>query len=115
LGVSKECLERFSRAERAAIELHRAALAKKAGREVALDAAIEDWIKHHAADYLQQSQARMLEMQRKEIARHRWIESEKAGRDVGREAALDWVLKYAAMWRDWYDREVEGKEARQRS
>ena len=38
---------------------------------------------------------------------HRWIESEKAGHDLGRAAALDWVLKYAAQWREWYNRVYE--------
>jgi len=37
-----------------------------------------------------------------EMKKHAWIESEKAGHDVGAEAMRDWVTKYAAQFReDW--------------
>ncbi|MBI4558424.1 MAG: hypothetical protein HY706_12655 [Candidatus Hydrogenedentes bacterium] len=49
--------------------------------------------------------ARMLEMQREEILRHKWIESERARHDLGKDAILDWISRYAAQWRAWYEAE----------
>lgn len=38
-----------------------------------------------------------------EIEKHKWIESEHAGRDLGETAILDWIIKYAASYRAWWD------------
>ena len=56
-------------------------------------------------------QATMLARQREEILRHKWIESEKAQRDLGADAVLDWIRRYAAEWRKWYESEGELREA----
>lgn len=82
---------------------HKYFMSQARGYDVGHDAACRDWLAHHAEDFRRREQAHMLDMQREEIARHKWIESEKANRDLGREAALDWVLKYAAQWRAWYN------------
>lgn len=93
------------------VEKHRRKLAETWDREVSLDEAEADWIKHYLQHFRQARQSRMLHMQREEIQRHKWIESEKACQDLGRDAAMDWVTKYAAKWREWYDQEVEPKQA----
>lgn len=47
----------------------------------------------------------ILRMQIDEIQKHKWIESEKAMRDLGNQAVFDWVQKYAADFRAyWEDR-----------
>ncbi len=93
----------ITRAEQREIERHKYFMSKTAGYDVGFEAAYQDWMDNYADSYREEAQRRMLEMQRKEIARHTWIESEKARRNLGREAALDWVLKYAAQWRAWYN------------
>ena len=65
----------------------------------------------HLNGWSEERQARMLARQREEILRHKWIESEKAQRDLGAEAALDWIKRYAAQWRRWYEQEGEPKKA----
>ena len=94
----------LTRAERMEVERHKYFMSKASGYDVGFEAACLDWIENFAGAYRQDAQSRMLEMQRKEIARHTWVESEKAGRNLGRAAALDWVLKYAAQWRAWYNK-----------
>lgn len=61
--------------------------------------------------WTEERQATMLARQREEILRHKWIESEKAQRDLGAEAVLDWIRRYAAEWRKWYEAEGELREA----
>ena len=87
------------------IERHKYFLSEQVGRDIGFEAAANDWLQRYGLQFREQRQAYMLNMQREEIARHAWIESEKAGCDLGRAAALDWVKKYAAQWRDWYNRE----------
>ena len=48
-----------------------------------------------------------LEIQGKEIERHKWIESEKAGRDLGTDAVIDWILKYADIFSDQFNKQTE--------
>jgi len=102
---------RLSKAELHEIERHKYFLSLERGYDVGFDVAEQDWLSHHAAPWREKRQAVMLAMHRDEINRHKWIESEKAHSDLGREAALDWITKYAATWRDWYQREFEGSEA----
>jgi hypothetical protein len=59
----------------------------------------------------EEHQAKMLADQREEILRHKWIESEKAQRDLGSEAVLDWIRRYAAQWRRWYEDQRRAKRA----
>jgi hypothetical protein len=40
------------------------------------------------------------QLQIEEMEKHKWIESEKAGHDLGDAAHMDWVIKYAAKFRE---------------
>lgn len=97
------CSETLTQRELEEVMRHKYFMSEASGRDVGYDVASRDWLTNHAEEFRRREQARMLDMQREEIARHKWIESEKAKRDLGREAALDWVLKYAAQWRAWYN------------
>jgi hypothetical protein len=35
---------------------------------------------------------------------HKYLESEKAHRDLGNEAVMDWIIKYAKIFREQYDK-----------
>jgi len=105
---------RLSCAERREIERHKYLMSQEQGYDVGFDWACQDWFEHHAENWRKHRQARMLEMQRKEIERYKWLESEKAQRDLGREASLDWIKKYAAKWREWYEQEKEDEESDER-
>ncbi|MDX9818875.1 MAG: hypothetical protein RBT16_08180 [Desulfococcus multivorans] len=59
----------------------------------------------------QLSREMILHLQVDEILKHKWIESEKAMRDLGNEAVFDWVRKYAAGFRAyWEDRLKEANK-----
>lgn len=96
-----------TKAEWRQIELHQEAMSRHRGYPVSFDEAHEDWMAHFAQVWRQQRLAAMLQLQREEIERYKWIESEKEGHDLGRQAVLDWISKYAATWREWYDQEFE--------
>ncbi len=93
----------LSKAELREIDRHKYLLSAEQGQDVGFEAAKEDWLEKYAKRWRRERYERMLAMQREEISRHRWIESEKRGQDVGRQAALEWVLAYAANWRDWFE------------
>ena len=95
--------DEVSKAERCEIERHRGKLSEQRGCNVSFEEASADWETHCAQRWREQCQADMLAKQREEILRHKWIESEKAQRDLGGEAAFDWILRYAAEWRKWYE------------
>lgn len=95
----------FTKAELREIERHKYFLSQRAGYDVGFECAAADWERRFGRAYRENRPDYVLSLQREEIARHVWIESEKAGRDLGRAAQLDWVQKYAAKWRDWYNRE----------
>ena len=94
---------RFSQAERHAIEQHQAVLSVQHGREVPLADALDDWLTHWSQQWREERQANMLAMEREEILRHKWLESEKQKRDVGSDAVFDWIRRYAASWRKWFE------------
>lgn len=94
---------RLSSVEKAEIERHKYFMSERLGYDVGFDVAAQDWLDGHAAEFRQSC---MLALQREEIARYKWIESEKVGYDLGRVAALDWVVKYAAQWREWYNHDA---------
>ncbi len=48
-------------------------------------------------------------LQKVEIEKHVWIESEKQGRNVKTEATYEWVIKYAHIFNDWYEKEFGSK------
>lgn len=97
--------QRLSKPEQRRVEKHRDSLSSERGSEVSYEEALQDWNQHHGQRWRKENHARMLAREREEILRHKWIESEKAQRDLGAEAALDWIRKYAAQWRKWYDEE----------
>ena len=108
----------LTRAEINEINKHKRLLSQERGHDVEFEAAKGDWLANHAVAWRSRrdaecraEDAEMLEMEREEIGRHVWIESEKAQRDVRRQAALEWVLKYAAKWRDWYENEYRGRKS----
>lgn len=41
-----------------------------------------------------------------DILKHKWIMSEKHGRDLGEEAVKDWVDKYAADFREYWEKKL---------
>lgn len=97
--------EMFTRGELRDIERHKYYLSQQEGRDVGFEAAAQDWLAHHAEEFRERRQQHMAKLQCEEIARHVWIESERACCNVRREAAMDWVRKYAAQWRQWYETE----------
>ena len=102
---SPQMEQTLTEAQRTEIEKHKYCLSQERGYDVGLDVATDDWLQNHAEKWCQHRQQQMLAMQREEIRKHLWIESEKAHKDLGRTAKLDWIQKYAAKWRRWYDRE----------
>jgi hypothetical protein len=97
----------LSSAEFRAVEQYRTQAAKERGREVSLEEAESEWLDACAVQWREARQREMLMRQREEIQRYKWIESEKADRDLGAEAALDWIKRYAADWRRWYETQSE--------
>ena len=79
-------------------------------REISFDDALTDWSEHHALHWRERRHARMLALQREEILRYKWIESEKRNCDVGAEAVFDWIRRYAAAWRAWFEEEYVDQE-----
>jgi hypothetical protein len=104
-------VKELSRAEKLAVERHRVRLSQERGCEVSEDEALNDWLANHHEKWRQERHEKMLAMEREEILRHKWIESEKGNRDVGAEAVFDWIRKYAALWRKWFEEEYDGHEA----
>ncbi len=95
----------LKKAEQREIERHKYCLSVERGQDVGFEAAAEDWLTHHAQAWREMRQRKMLDLQREEINRYKWIQSEHAHRDLGGAAVLDWIQKYAAHWRDWYEEE----------
>lgn len=98
---SSDKLRQFSRAEARAIKVHKYLLSEKAGYDVGIDYAIEDWLCHHSENWRQRRLECDLSGQVEEIRRHKWIESERAGRDLGQQAVVDWIDRFAESWRRW--------------
>lgn len=101
----------FSPAEYTEIVLHKYYLSQQTGHDVGFDTAQRDWMERYSQTWRQRRHEIMLAMQREEIERHKWIESEKAQCDLGRQACLDWISKYAAQWREWFEHEYQGSRA----
>jgi len=51
----------------------------------------------------------MMTAEKEEIAKHKWIESEKVGYDLGIYACLDWIHRFAAKWREEYEKRKNSK------
>lgn len=50
-------------------------------------------------------------LQINEILKHKWIESEKAGMDLGNKAVNEWIEKYAADFRGYWEKRLGEGEA----
>jgi len=98
-------------AELRAVEQHRFLLSQERGYDVGFEEAKNDWLAHYSQEWREKRHAAMLAMERHEIDKHKWIESEKVGVDLGRQAQLEWIMKYAASWRAWYEQEYEETES----
>ena len=103
--------ERLSKDEFQEVERHRSRLSIELNRDVDFTEASEHWLKTCAVTWREKRQSDMLARQREEILKHKWIESEKAHRDLGSEATLDWIRRYAAQWREWYEEQYDAKKA----
>ena len=97
--------------EQREVERHRASISAERGCDDGFEESVSDCTAKCAQRRREERQAEMLAEEREEILRHKWIESEKAQRDLGSEAALDWIRRYAAQWRRWYERESKPKGA----
>ncbi len=100
----------LSKAEYRAVEQYRAQVVKERGRDVSLEEAESEWLDRCAVQWREARQREILKRQREEILRYKWIESEKAQRDLGAEAALDWIKRYAADWRRWYETQSDSSD-----
>lgn len=112
-ATNGDIIARLKRAELCEIERHKYYMSLKRGEDVGFETAAKDWLANHAQRWHEQRQEKMLAMQREEINRYKWIQSERACRDLGGAAVLEWIQKYAAHWRDWYENEYyedNGKE-----
>ncbi len=98
----------LKKAELREIERHKYFMSIERGHEVSFEDAARDWLDHHAQAWREERQRKMLAMQREEINQYKWIQSEHARRDLGGKAVLDWIQRYAAHWREWYEDEYVG-------
>lgn len=98
----------LKKAEVREIERHKYFMSMERGYDVGFEEAANDWLEHHAQAWREERQRKMLAMQREEINRYKWIQSERAHRDLGGSAVLDWIQRYAANWREWYENEYAG-------
>lgn len=96
---------RYRAAEQREIERHYKRLCNERDCGIEFEEAEADWLEHHAMQWRVQRQTHCLALQREEINRHKWIRSEQEKRDVGHEAVFEWIQKYAAAWRQWYEEE----------
>jgi hypothetical protein len=100
----------LTRAEVRQVEIHKWYMSQRCGFDVGFETAKEDWLANHATVFWQRRHKVMMDLQREAINRHKWIVSEQCGCDQGRTAVLDWIAKYAATWREWYEEEYDGSE-----
>src|SRR5260221_3109669 len=87
-------------AELKAVEEHKYFLSQSRGREVTIEEAIADFVKHYEDDWRREKLRRDNLAQREEIERHKYLRSQEVGHDIGRSsAAAEWCGKYAHIWR----------------
>jgi phosphotransferase system HPr (HPr) family protein len=83
-----------------AIEEHKYYLSQQRSAEVAIEEAIDDFVRHFAEDWQREKLRRDNQEQRQEIEKHKYLRSIAEGRDIGRtSAAEEWCQKYAHIWR----------------
>ena len=96
--------------ERQAILEYRLHLCEQLQREAGLAESIESWENGAAIRWRQEKMRLDGRKQLREIERHKYLTSKELGYDMGWEAAaLDWIEKYAASWRDWWERQAEAR------
>jgi len=100
--------EKLTNGELREIERHKYFLSMDRGYDVGWETAKADWLANFADAWRAERQRHLLAMQREEISKHCWIESEKAHCDLGQQAKIDWIRKYAARFREWYEFEQDG-------
>ncbi len=87
-------------AELNAILEHKRIMSEKRKQGVTLEQAIEHFILHLRADWLQEKLSQDIQAQRAEIEKHKYLRSQNEGRDIGKAtAAEEWCAKYAHIWR----------------
>jgi hypothetical protein len=97
-------LGRYSTAERRAVFDHRFFLSIDLKREASVEESLQSWESGVCVPWRREKMRRDRHAQVKEIERHKYFLSMQIGYDVGWEpAALDWVQKYAAAWREWWE------------
>ena len=83
-----------------AVEEHKWYLSERAGREVSICEAIEDFREHYRRRWLEVKFLDESREQVDEIVRYRWCRSEGEGHDIGKECAtIEWIEHFAAIWR----------------
>jgi exonuclease VII small subunit len=101
-------LQRFWPSERRALLEHHAQLCRDLQRDVDLEEAVECWENGGAAAWRRAKMRLDGQRQLVEIERHKYFMSQREGRDIGWEAAAkDWIAKYAAPWREWWEEQVD--------
>ena len=97
-------LSPYPPSERRAILHFRSLISDQERPEIDLRRAVSLWEEGPASQWRKQKASRDGMQQADEIERHKYFLSQKQGFDVGREAAaVDWVAKYAAKWRQWWE------------
>ncbi len=95
----------YSPAEWKAIRVHRYFLCQFYSSKVSNEEAVRDWEKNYAHTWREKQLELSSRNQMEQILKHKWLESEKAGYDIGKAAVTDWIGKYAAIWRKWWESE----------
>lgn len=95
-------LEELSFEEINSILVHKWLLSEKAGYDVGMEYAKNDFFNKHSSKWRQQKIKEDVAAQKHEILVHKWYLSEKFGYDVGIEkAAFDWInCGFAEHWRN---------------
>ena len=97
-------LEEFCPSERFAILVYRRQVMGKDCRVYSLEESIEMWVGGDCKVWRRAKIRQDGKLQLAEIEVHKYHVSQKTGYDIGFEAASrDWVEKYAAKWREWWE------------
>jgi hypothetical protein len=98
----------FWPSERRAILTYWAELRRTANPAVSLEEAVVYW-EHGPAGSWRQAKMRLdSQKQVEEIERHKYHLSRECGYDIGWDrAANDWIGKYAARWREWWEEQPQ--------
>ena len=95
----------YSPAEWKSIRVHRYFLSQRYSRWVGIRETIRDWENNYGCIWRDKRMELSSRNQMEQILKYKWLESEKAGHDIGKPAIADWIEKYAALWRKWWESE----------